>query len=482
MLDRNLTIIPSKVYLYVGIYFFLFIWNIIFRESAVGLLITIPQYLIVLFFLFIRKNYRKACFFHLLFIVLSLDGTSSLLGGEGGAVVMYSYAKLKVVGSIGFNHLIGIFLWLCVKLKFPIIGYKDSLFYQSNKVISILALGGISIGIIGLGFFDYSFLYFMKPVVYICNAFLYTDILLRLYNILYVKQFYFHSIYLLIAAPIASAFCFHCLGIHSIYSTEDAFIYNEMFALSPSLLIALLQLANRKWLICFSLGCYLLNLYVGGRGSHFVLIFAALCFFLYQLYFCSGNAIMRFGIFVIMIISVPTLSGFLFSASKLSLIKLNEVLSLTNLFWGDADFMLRIRNIPESPFVRISEVLNILHNGLSNPLGLIFGNGYGGYFTDSLGLFRGLTLLGGYSDDVIVSGKFTTAHSVYPNVLLFNGIIGLYLLIGLGLKYLFKMRTTFLAFAALLLFLYSFYFNPIMLVCCIFLLYGAEYKLRNSFL
>lgn len=469
---------PSSSYGYVMLYAILFACNIITMDKTWGVLLTIPQYCFVLHWI-LKKDYRNALFYHLLFIVLSLDSTSSLLTTSGDEFAMYSYSKLKFIGPIGFNHLVGIYLWICVRVKHPAIRHKQSLFYQFYRTVTFLAVGGISIGIVGLVFFGYPFTYFIKPFVYIFNAYIYTDILLRLYDIQYTKRFYIHVIYLAIAAPIASAFCFHILGIHSTYSTEEAFIYNDMYALSPCLLIALLQIPNKRHLILLALGCYLLNLYAGGRGSHFVLIIAASLFFLYQLYFNKGSKFLRWGLPIFIFIGLLSLSEVFSSASHLSTVKFTEVLSLTNLFWGDGSFMVRIQNIPESPLVRISEVLNIFHNGLSNPLGLIFGKGYGGHFTDSLGLFEGLTLMGGYADDVIASGKFTTAHSVYPNALLYNGIIGLFLLMRIGIKYLKQMKHTFLTFAALLLFLYGFYFNPIMLVCCIFMLYGAEYKLQN---
>lgn len=478
MKNDNSTAIPSSSYAYVILYALLFAYNIISQDKAFGILLTIPQYCIVLYWI-LKKEYRKSLFYHLLFIVLSLDSTSSLLSVNGDELVMFSYSKLKIIGPIGLNHLVGILLWICIRVKYPSIRHKQSLFYEFYKTVLFLAIGGISIGTLGLLFFNYPFAYFIKPIVYIFNAYIYTDTLLRLYNSQYTKLFYIHVIYLVIAAPIAAAFCFHILGIHSTYSTEEAFIYNDMYALSPCLLIALLQIPNKRFLIFLSLACYFLNLYAGGRGSHFVLIIAAITFFLYQLYFNEGSRFLRWTLPILVSIGIITLSGIFSSASHLSMIKFNEVLSLTNLFFGNEDFMNRIQNIPESPLVRISEVLNIFHNGLSNPLGLIFGKGYGGHFTDSLGLFEGLTLMGGYADDVIASGKFTTAHSVYPNALLYNGVIGLFLLIRIGIKYLKQMKYTFLTFAALLLFLYGFYFNPIMLTCCIFMLYGAEYKLQN---
>ena len=47
-----------------------------------------------------------------------------------------------------------------------------------------------------------------------------------------------------------------------------------------------------------------------------------------------------------------------------------------------------LTDISDSPYIRVAEVLNILDNGIRDPLGLIFGHGFGGVYTDSTGLFR----------------------------------------------------------------------------------------------
>ena len=170
---------------------------------------------------------------------------------------------------------------------------------------------------------------------------------------------------------------------------------------------------------------------------------------------------------------VTYIIGIASSASQLAINKFTEMASLLNLFFGKGAFLVRIQAIQESPLVRIGEFLNICYQGIRNPLGLVFGLGYGGYFTDQLGIFRNLTLAGAYSSDVIASGHFNSAHTVYPCALLYNGIIGLFLLLRLGLRCLLKIKWNFLYFAGVLLFCYSFYFNPVTLISCLFVLYGA---------
>jgi O-antigen ligase len=80
--------------------------------------------------------------------------------------------------------------------------------------------------------------------------------------------------------------------------------------------------------------------------------------------------------------------------------------------------------------VRIIEMINILHNGVSNPVNLVFGNGIGSSFTDSyLSFDRYVTLGDGdYSDREIAAGRYYTPHNTPNYVLLKFGLFGLFAL------------------------------------------------------
>ena len=472
-------LLSRRTYLYVGLYIIIYTYNIIYRTSPLSLILCIPQYCIIILYI-IKKEYRKACFYHLLFILLSVEARTAILTEEEIKLGMYSYGKVKFLGQIGYNHLIGIIIWISVLIKYPIIHYKDTLLYKFHQIVVLLAIGGISIGIVGLIFFNYSMKYFLGPTVYIITAYIYTDILLRLYHKKYIQKFYSHAIYLTIAAVISATICFHILDIYAQYSTEKSIIYNEMYTLTPCLLIALLQISNKRILIISSLICYGLNLYAGARGFQLIMTITAFIFFIYLLYTSNKFKFLKYAFSIFLLIYILNSTDIINQSSKLTSIKLEQLKSIITLFWGDTSFWERIQNMPESPLVRISEFLNILHNGISNPIGLIFGKGFGGYFIDSLNLFNGLKLLEAYPDEVIASGQYTTAHDVYPTVLLYNGIIGLFLILYIGIKYIKHIRNNFLVFAAFTLFLFSFYYNPMRLISCIFMLYAAEYKLTKE--
>ena len=158
--------------------------------------------------------------------------------------------------------------------------------------------------------------------------------------------------------------------------------------------------------------------------------------------------------------------------------KLNELISMFEALGSLSAAGVDISGISESPYIRIAEFLNIIDNGLSNPLGLIFGCGYGGYYTDSTHLFQNVDVsLGGFPMDVVNSGKYGTAHSFLPMTLLYNGIVGLFFICKLGIDYLKKIKYSPLVFAAFTLFLYSFYFNTSLFMAASFSLFAAEFKL-----
>ena len=83
--------------------------------------------------------------------------------------------------------------------------------------------------------------------------------------------------------------------------------------------------------------------------------------------------------------------------------------------------------IANSPYIRITSLINVLYEGLSNPIILLFGNGYGGYFNDHFNYFSGIDLSkGAFSDIEIMSGDYYSGHDTIVTVPMLNGIIGFY--------------------------------------------------------
>lgn len=468
-------ILPCYSKYLIFIYIVGMVLNIALAKSLMLIIPTIFEILVVLLFV-LKGNLKKAAFLHLVFMVLCFDVTTGL----GNDTVVYSYYKLKIIGLVGVNQIIGLLLYIIVRLRYPKIAHFG-LLYKAYKVFIYLAISGTIIGVFGVCFYDYEFKAILTPLVYIISAIIYTEILLRLCSCVYLRLYYENAIYLIVAAPIACAFCFNILGVSFKYGTVDAFIYHDVYVLVPSLLIALFQVKGCRFLFLISIICYAVNLYVGGRGIHFMMMAICLVIYIYILYTSPQYKYVKLGFPFLSLGVVSYIVGKVSSASQLAVNKFTEMISLVNLINGQGAFLTRIQSIQESPLVRIGEFLNICYQGIYNPLGLMLGKGYGGYFFDYLGIFRTLTLAGAYSTEVIALGRYNSAHTVFPCALLYNGVIGLFMILRLGLLSLIRIKTCFLYFAGVALFCYSFYFNPIALVSFIFILYGSMYIESNKF-
>ena len=105
---------------------------------------------------------------------------------------------------------------------------------------------------------------------------------------------------------------------------------------------------------------------------------------------------------------------------------------------------------------------------------MLFGYGFGGYYTDSTHLFQNATLVGAFPDAYVNSGRYGSAHSFLPTILLHNGVIGFIMLSILYIKYLKYVKYTPLTFAAFNLFWHSFYFNTSIIMAAVFVLFSAE--------
>lgn len=450
--------------------------NIVEMNSLLNLLLTLPQLLLVLYFV-VRRKLKEALFFHLLFMAVSFSATSAITDS-----FLFSYGKMKAIGPITMSYLVGICIFFLVWMRYPVIE-KDCLLYKFYKMLVILCSFGVGIGLVGIALWDYPIEYFMRPAIYMFVGIIHIDPLLRLYHEEDFKElFYTIAICLLVASPMVSFFSFFVLGYTTRFSTEAAFYYNEIYFHTPCLLIALTQIRSRKYktLIISALIFYFANAVAAARGLMiYTMIFAIVLYLLAQQRNAKGISISTW---FATICTIATLCLFVvFSEdkmSKLTMIKFEQVLAFQHLFDFSGDWRVNLKQIPVSPYVRISEALNCLHNGIENPVGLLFGKGYGGSYTDSLHLFTtSRYFLGAYSQEVVASGKFTTAHDAIPCLLLYNGLLGLVMSLKMGFLYAKHTRIAFPCFAGIFLCWLSFYFNPLYLTSGAILLFGAEAKL-----
>lgn len=471
----------NKPALWILGYTFILTYNVLFYDNpSVSLFLTILQ-LLYLVILLLTGEIRVALLFHLLFSILSFDQSTMALD-EG---VMYSYAKLKALGPVSFFHIITFFIWFLTFKNFKF-RPQNSLLYEIQKTMLILCALGTIIGGIGLVLWNYPLEYFIDPLRYIIPGILICDTFLLLYKNEYIRLFYYASIYLLIASCISAFLTFFVFNMKVEYSVDETFISNEMYYLFPSILVGIIMIKNKEiqyWMI-FSIILFFVNMLGGGRGMTILTTIMALSFMVYVIYFCKDSVnvvgkVMRGALPFVVLIVLSI--GLTISGSDLFNRKLEQVISLFGMFWGDGDFTERLLNVSSSPFIRIAEFINMLDQGIDNIPSLIFGRGYGGGYTDSTGLFTFVRLENGaFSDEMIASGIFYKAHSAIPCSMLYNGLIGLFFIFKMSWKYAKKVHENFLAFGGFILFIYTFYFNPLFLVSGLFLCFGAEYQLKNK--
>lgn len=451
--------------------------NIVFMESSLNLILTVPQIIIVLYYLYAKNDLYTAFLLHIIFILTGLDATSG-----SSEMQLMSYAKVKLFGPLTMSYIILGLIWLRT-ISLPIICKNNSLLLLFRKTLLFLLLSGVIIGIPGLFLFNHRLSDFILPFIYTFVGFLYADVFVRLCGPGFLNKCSNYAYTLLLSAPYATFITFFLLGIRAEYSVLDALIFNELFIMAPILIVFLLFNVRSRLLLLLSLAVYGMCVAAAGRGGMFLNILVASLFAVYYIYFDKGIRhkksirVLRIVIPILVIygiihVGVIEIEG----GQSLAGNKINELVSLI-----EAAFMLRstsfqLTDVAASPYIRIAEVLNVLDNGFKEPLCLIFGHGFGGVYTDSTRLFENVDVsAGGFPMEVVNSGKFGTAHSFLPTTLLYNGLIGLFLIFYLGIKYIRKCKFTPFVYAAYILCFYSFYFNTSLLIASSFALFCAEY-------
>ncbi len=466
-----------RVYFIVGILILLELANMIFMGSLLNLLITFPQVFYVLYLLFIKGDIKNALLAHVLFCLTGFDATIS-----DYEVELYSYPEVKLFGPLTVSYIILGLIWMKA-LKKPVPKeVVTSLIFKFKQIIMIFMLYGILIGLMGLLFDRYRFSDFITPFVYIIVGFVFLDIVCRLYDKKFLGKCYHYAFCLLVASPIATFISFFLLHISVQYSAYDMLISNEVFGFCPILIMFLVFKEKRKSLLLYiGLLAYFISAFSAGKGGTFLEIAVCISIIAYFVYFKQGIVRPLFKKLLLIVFPV-TIIGFISYlqimdvGSNLATVKISELVSLFQAFGTLSSSGLDISGIAESPYVRIAEALNILDNGLHNVFGLLFGYGYGGYYTDSTHLFEAVPLTGAFPQEYINTGRYGAAHSSVPTLLLYNGVVGLTLTTLMCFRYLKKIKYTPLAFAAFNMFFHSFYFNTSIIICAAFILFSAEYK------
>lgn len=476
----NIFFLKGNVFFLTLLYLAITVYNVVFLDSPMGLVLTAIQYALVVYFL-VKNDIQMAFFLHVIFTVSCVNGGLIIIDHS------FSYAKVKLVGPFTLNYIMLGILWLNT-LRFKVKVESNSLLMKFRKMILYFIIVGTLVGLIGFVLdSDYKFKYLIDSLLYVIVAFLYVDVFTKLYTEQYSKQFAISTICMLAASSISTVVTYYLFGVSAEYSVEESFINNPIYFMTPCLIIGLFQMRDMKLKIVAALAIvfYVASAIIMSRGATYLTMFVAILLLIYLVYFKkSDNKSLRrlkIALPILLVLGIPVILNVILSSGEISGNKFKQFISLFSLLEFDESFANRLALIGRSPYIRIAQIIEIFHEELDNIIFLIIGKGYGSYYTDSLNLFNGIDLsLGVFPDDMINSGKFYKAHNVISCTLLYNGLVGLFYMFKLGFSYLVHIDKTFLVFAGFSLFLYGFYFDTVALVSCSMALFGAEYMLYKK--
>lgn len=454
--------------------FIILLINGITNTTLSNLILTIPQIAIVLFFI-ITKKIDKAVFWHFIFFITSYTyfGDSQDL-----QLISYNYAKFKLIGPISYSYIVAILLMLIVYKKYSLKVDKSNLFYQFYKMLLYFMLTGFGIGLMGLAFGNYYIEGFINYGSYVIIIFIHTLILLKVGNPQLKRKFYNIIGPILALAPIVN-FIIRQFFPEMVDSTALSFF-------SIMLLPALLYQKR--------IGIYVLGLTVlfydmitygaSGKGLILLVLISVFTFFLSftrdvkKLHPVRARVIrVTMLSFIIAIPTIVVIISNTYGGSAFIVSKMHQVQTLVNFlfFRGGVD------TVAASPYIRVTSLINILYEGIHNPFILLFGKGYGGYFQDHFQYFSHLNLYGGaFSDKAILTGHYYTGHDTMVTVPMFNGLIGLFLILKLVWKGIKLSKNNYLTLSVVPFLLLVFYFDTLIGVTGVLLLYVGDINLRNT--
>lgn len=455
---------------YIIILTFLFYVNAQLSTSPLCLIITLLQYLYVIRLL-IRKKYEDAILWHFLFMITSYSRLDYV---RADIDMLYNYFSVKLIGPVTFSYLFTIYIWGSTK-KHTILNYIKPSFCLSKMqhYFRWFFLSGVFLGMLGLLFMGYFFDAFIEYTVYIFIILLHLEILIK-YNSSKLQEKVSEILMpLLTSSVLANVLNFYA-GITIIYGAYETTLANSV-AIFVVLMILQINKIKQNWGTIIVIILYMfITTQIGASGKLFFNIgLIALIYLLRELYKngIGFKTVVALCVVIVGIFYTLGLEGNVVFNSKL-----NEFKSMSNVFQGD------VESVSESPYIRIASMMNIYLENIQNPLKGLLGRGFGGYFVDQLNMFAGFDLShGAFSDEYIKKGMFPSAHSTFAIVPLLHGFLGIYFIIKLVICYSKRSITeNSWGAAALIWLLFSFYYNILIGIAGVFILYSSEYCIQNK--
>ena len=465
----------TKFLVFLGLFTLIILLNMLTLAQPINLVVTIPQFLIVILFLF-AGDYRNATLLHFCFFILSLSAQKTLGLMADQVYSLYNYGTVKLIGPIRASYAMNIVLVLICIFK-GIKPRKDILFYKLYRYLLYMTLIAVIIGLIGIIINPYyTFLGFENPAIYMFVVLTTCYVLLCFASNEYIKSCYYLALISTMAGIFASYIAYSVFGIVSSYSIFDIVYCADAMWFAAILIAGVLFIKEKTPLYAalFVLALIYLNVMEGKTVIN--LSIALLCLIYYVYIDKETISHHRVGTRVLRPI---LLVGCILGATKISLsdssMALYKIQSAISIFSADS-----LEDMSTSPYIRFASLANVLNEEIHNPFTLLFGNGFGGYFEDKLNLFAGLDLSkGAWTDEIIRTGRFPNGHDTMVNVPFYNGLLGVFLIIKICFLYIKRIKFNFMNCVAFMWIFLMFYFNTIFAVMGSLFLLGAEYDING---
>lgn len=458
--------------------------NGILNGMPINLIITIPQFLLIFIYV-LEKNIDKAVIWHFIFMITSYSIYNIDVDSGTDNITAYNYAKYKIFGPLSYSYLITLILFIYIHLKknnsisiIEYIKHNNALFYNYYNIVKYFMFYGLVIGLINVVFSDYYIDGIISYGGYIVIVFLHSYILLNIDGTLVKKYINYIFVDLLLVNVIIDSFI--NLFFEQSYNTTPLSAYTLL--LIPSLLF---KGNTIKKISAIALAFYnMINYGTGGKSLILLIIMLFVTLYLtfqkdVNIYNSIKIKFIRFTI-ILALLFLPAISlyiGDIYGGESFTVSKMYQVKTLINYIINDNN----IYTIAESPYIRISSLQNILYEGIENPYALIFGKGYGGYFTDHYGYFTDIDLSkGAFSDIAIKNRQYYTGHDSLVTIPMFNGMFGLVLIIIYVLKCIKSSKYNYLLISSIPFLLLIFYYNTLIGITGVLLLYSGTLNISNT--
>lgn len=467
---------------YLLLFTIIIIMNSIFNCSIENMIVSVPQYLYI-YYLLINGKITNAIFFHLTFFITSL-GYNVVVDNAGNEIknlVSYNYAKLSI-GPFPLFLLTTLFMIYTCKRAGCIVSEnaKCSAFYNLYKLLKYILLSGSIMMVFGFVFSHYYIQGVMTYGVYSLFLFIVSYLLLINFDSSLRKSLFQYLIPILIISIIVS-FLINEFGVNS---TGSLLIIYYGCILVPCIFF-------RKYsLIMFLVLCLFIYSSILTETGGKVII--SVCFMIAATFTLSFNVSIkkRFPkrakiaklIFLSVAIFLPSIAVYMMLIASSTegsnfMHKLHSVETLFGYFFG----YYQLSEIDDSPLTRLAQFANIMYENLSNPLYMIFGRGFGGFYSDSLRLLYNLDLSGGTYNHVQISrGEYYYAHDAFVSVPFVSGLLGSYLWIKCFWSYIKNSNSNYLKLTAFPFLLLIFFFDTQIGTIGVLFLYASETNFLNT--